>query len=407
MSDGILAGMRVIEASAFVAAPLGSMTLAQMGADVIRIDPPTGGLDYHRWPVTAENVSLFWCGLNKGKRSVTIDIRQPEGRELASALITAPGPDSGLFITNFPARGAFDYEKLRARREDLIQLTITGDRFGGSAVDYTVNPAMGLPYLTGQGDANVAVNHVLPAWDLVTGHMAAVGILAAERHRRSTNDGQHVTLALEDMALAVMGHLGFIAEAQLSSERQRCGNDLYGAFGRDFQTRDGQRIMIVALTAKQWNALCNALDLHERVAEIEQQLGVDLSREGERFHARNEIAIIVAPWIGQRSLAEVAEVFNAHGVCWGQYQTVKKLVEEDPACSVSNPMFSEVDQVGVGRYLTPGLPLQFSTLPRIQPKSAPLLGQHTEEVLVDILGLSGATFGDFVDRGVVGRPAQK
>jgi 2-methylfumaryl-CoA isomerase len=79
---------------------------------------------------------------------------------------------------------------------------------GGSAVDYAVNRRVGLPFLTGKGDANEVVNHVLPAWDLVTGHMAAVGLLAAERHRRLKGVGQHVQLALEDMALAVMGHLG-------------------------------------------------------------------------------------------------------------------------------------------------------------------------------------------------------
>ena len=89
--SGILAGMRVIEGSAFVAAPLGGMTLAQMGAEVIRFDPPGGGLDYHRWPVTRAGHSLFWAGLNKGKRSIVVDFRKPEGQELARQLIGPPG----------------------------------------------------------------------------------------------------------------------------------------------------------------------------------------------------------------------------------------------------------------------------------------------------------------------------
>ncbi|MGE4219278.1 MAG: CoA transferase, partial [Alphaproteobacteria bacterium] len=86
----IIEGMRVVEASAFIAAPFGGMTLAQMGADVIRIDPIGGGLDINRWPVTRDGASLYWAGLNKGKRSVTIDLRSAEGRELAQALATAP-----------------------------------------------------------------------------------------------------------------------------------------------------------------------------------------------------------------------------------------------------------------------------------------------------------------------------
>ena len=180
----MLTGMRVVEASAFVAAPLGGMTLAQLGADVIRIDPLHGGLDYRRWPVTDDNVSLFWCGLNKGKRSVALDLGNEESREIAMALITAPGDDGGNFITNFPPRAWLDHDKLRARRSDLIQLTVKGDRNGGSAVDYTVNAKTGLPYITGSGGENEAVNHVLPAWDLITGHMAAIAMLAADRHRR-------------------------------------------------------------------------------------------------------------------------------------------------------------------------------------------------------------------------------
>jgi 2-methylfumaryl-CoA isomerase len=197
VSDAILADMRVVEAAAFVAAPLGGMTLAQMGADVIRIDPLRGRLDYKRWPVMYDDVSLFWCGLNKSKQSVTLDLGQPEGREIAMALISAPGEDAGILLTDFPACGWLDHDKLKEKHEDLIQLTVQGDRHGGSAVDYTINSRVGIPYITGdeRGAANQeAVNDVLPAWDLVTGQMAAVGLLAAERHRLKTGQCQHVKL---------------------------------------------------------------------------------------------------------------------------------------------------------------------------------------------------------------------
>jgi 2-methylfumaryl-CoA isomerase len=106
------------------------MTLAQMGAEVIRIDLPGGGLDYRRSPVTEENESLFWCGLNKGKRSVCIDFSTAEGRELAMAIITAPGEDAGMLLTNYAPRGWLSHEALRAGRPDLIQLTIQGKRDG-------------------------------------------------------------------------------------------------------------------------------------------------------------------------------------------------------------------------------------------------------------------------------------
>jgi len=400
-SGKILSGMRLIEISAFVAAPLGGMTLGQLGADVIRIDSLDGGLDYRRWPVSEQGASLFWHGLNKSKRSVALDLTSEEGREIAAALISAPGPDAGMLLTNFPARGWLDYEALARRRADLIQLTIMGDRNGGSAVDYTVNPKMGLPYLTGPVDCSGPVNHVLPAWDLITGNMAAAGLLAAERHRQRTGQGQHVKLALEDVALAVMGHLGFIAEAQLGATRHRYGNHLFGAFGQDFLCADGQRVMVVALTRKQWKALCRAADLDAGVEAINQAQGLDLAKEGDRFLAREDIAELVRPWIAARSFSAVAQTFDSHGVCWGRYQSVSQLVHEDPACSVANPLFSSMVQPGIGTLLTPGTPLQFSKMDQGPAEPAPALGEHTESVLFELLKINQAEYGLMKTRGVV------
>ncbi|MGH3832826.1 MAG: CoA transferase, partial [Pseudonocardiaceae bacterium] len=214
---GILAGMRVVEGSAFVAAPLGGMTLAQLGADVIRFDPIGGGLDAHRWPVTAEGKSLFWAGLNKGKRSIAVELRSPRGKELLTDLITAPGADAGLFLTNFPAVGWLDFSTLSARRPDLIMVNIVGNPDGSSAVDYTVNPAAGFPWNTGPSALSTPVNHLLPAWDAITGTLAATGLLAAERRRRIEGTGQFVRLALSDVAFAMAGHLGNIAEVQINN----------------------------------------------------------------------------------------------------------------------------------------------------------------------------------------------
>jgi 2-methylfumaryl-CoA isomerase len=401
-ADGILSGMRVVEAAAFVAAPLGGMTLAQMGADVIRIDTLGGGLDHRRWPVAPDGTSLFWCGLNKSKRSVALDLSSGEGREIAMALVCAPGDDAGLFITNFPPRGWLDHDRLRQRRADLIQLTLQGDRQGGAAVDYTVNASVGVPFITGPADSEEPVNHVLPAWDVVTGQMVATGLLAAERHRRRTGEGQHVKLALEDVALAVMGHLGFLAEAQLGQVRERHGNELFGAFGRDFVCADGERVMVVGLTLKQWRALCEAMEITAAAAQLGERLQLDLSREGDRFRARREIAELVRPWIAARTLAQVAEAFDRHAVCWSRYQSIGQLVRDDASCSPANPMFNTIQQPGVGPLLAPGLPLDFGGVPRRPAGPAPVLGQHTEEVLTQLLGMDAAQYGRLHDRGVVG-----
>jgi 2-methylfumaryl-CoA isomerase len=399
---GILEGMRIVEGSAFVAAPLGGMAMAQLGADVIRFDPIGGGLDRKRWPVTEDGHSLFWAGLNKGKRSIQVDLRSDEGRELVQALVTAPGEEAGLFLTNFPARGFLDYEKLSARRPDLIMVNIVGNADGSSAVDYTVNPASGFPWATGPRNLSVPFNHLLPAWDAITGMLATTSLLAAERRRGRTGEGQCVRVALSDVAFWMVANLGKVAEVQINRhERVKDGNYLYGAFGRDFLTKDDRRIMIVALTLRQWRNLVAATGLGEAFDTIAKLMDVDLEEEGGRYAAREVIGATLKPWVLTRTLEEVRAIFDSHDVSWGPYQTFTQLVEEDPRVSAQSGLFEEVEQPGIGAYMMPGSPLDFSAAERLSPRRAPLLGEHTEEILGGVLGLSDTEIGRLSDRRVV------
>jgi 2-methylfumaryl-CoA isomerase len=403
---GILNGLRVVEGSAFVAAPLGGMTLAQLGADVIRFDPIGGGLDHRRWPVTAQGDSMFWAGLNKGKRSIAVDIRQPRGQELLTRLICAPGADAGVFSTNFPARGWLSYDRLAAQRADLVMVNLLGRRDGGSEVDYTVNPQLGFPALTGASDRSEPVNHVFPAWDAITGNMIATAVLAALRHRDRSGEGQLVTLALKDVGLAMLGHMGMIAEVMVGDvDRPRYGNYLYGAFGRDFLTRDGQRAMVVGLTDLQWRCLLAATELGDAVTALGARLGLDLTSEGDRFRAREALALLFEPWFAARTLAEVSARFETHRVTWGPYRTVREALAQDPDLSVAHPMFTLLDQPGIGRSLAPASPLDFSKVARLPAAPAPRLGQHTDEILLGLLGLSATELGSLHDAGIVAGPS--
>ncbi|MCP5030062.1 MAG: 2-methylfumaryl-CoA isomerase [Actinomycetia bacterium] len=403
----VLEGLRVVEGSAFVAAPLGGMTLAQLGADVIRFDAIGGGLDYQRWPVTSEGVSLFWAGLNKAKRSIQADLRSPEGRELVTAVIAAPGPEAGIFLSNFPERGWLGYDALKKHRDDLIYVNIIGNPDESTAVDYTVNPSSGFAYATGPSGSANPTNHVLPAWDTATGLTAALGLLAAERFRARTGEGQLVKLSLTDVAFAMVANLGYLAQAQLTrEERVSVGNDLYGAFGRDFPTADGRRVMVVAISLRQWQNLCDAAEISDHLPAIEQALGVDLTKEGDRFKARDAVSAFIAPFIARNTLEELREIFDGHDVCWGPYQTFTQLVDEDPRCSTDNPMFAMIDQPAIGRVLVPRTPLAYSEIDRNPPAPAPKLGEHTDEVLADVLGMTSHEIGLLHDKGVVAGPAE-
>lgn len=402
----MLAGLRVVEGSAFVAAPSGGMHLALLGADVIRFDPIGGGIDYTRWPLTPSGTSLYWTALNKGKRSIQLDVRSPEGRELAQALICAPGPDRGVFLTNFPARGWLDYQTLRDRRPDLIMMAITGSPDGTTAVDYTVNAAVGYPSATGPATTSEPVNHVLPAWDVICGQQAALGIVAAERHRNRTGSGQLVTLALSDVAMSTVANLGHVAEAEiLGEQRPRIGNALYGAFGRDFVTADGQRFIVIAISPKQWSSMLKATGIGDQVTDLADELGVDFGDEGARFDHRERLFALVEGFASAHTLAQVGALLDDHGCCWGRYQDFREMVAGDPRCSTANPMFERVDQPGVGNVLSAGSPLRFAAAAELPVPAAPVLGAHTEEILAEVLGLNTVEIASLFDRKLVAGPA--
>lgn len=401
---GMLDGVRVIEHVAFVAAPLAGLTLAQMGADVVRVDPIGGAQDLYRWPVTEGGTSLYWAGLNKGKRSVALDLRRKEGRAILHALATAPGADAGIYSTNLGLRGDMAFEKLRASRGDVIVASLSGNHDGSIAVDYTVNAAMGLPFMTGPEalDPAVPVNHVFPAWDMGAGFTLANGILAALRWRDRTGEGQLIELALADVGLSMMSNLGFLADAALSGrDRPRFGNHVYGTFGCDFATRDGRRVMLVVVTDRQWAALCDVTGLGAGFAAVEARLSVDLRKEGDRHRAREDVAALVAPWVAARTLDEVAEALNKAGMLWGPYQTTTELLADDPRCSTGNPMFSVLDQPGAGPHLAAGSPLVFGAARRGEARAAPGLGEHTAEVLGERLGYGQGRIAALREEGVI------
>ena len=211
-----------------------------------------------------------------------------------------------------------------------------------------------------------------------------------------------MSIALKDVALAALGHLGMLAEAELGeSDRPRYGNYLYGAFGRDFVTHDARRIMVVGLTRQQWSGLLKATELGTEMAALGTRMGRDLDDEGERFRARREIAAVLDGWISARTLDEIVPLFQEHRVSWGPYRRLRETLASDPDCSTANPMFARIEQPGIGEFLVPGTPFDFGAVPRAHAGRAPLLGEHTDEILLDVLGLTAAEVGRLHDEGIV------
>jgi 2-methylfumaryl-CoA isomerase len=401
----LLKGLRVVEGSAFVAAPTCGLYLAQMGAEVIRFDNIGGGPDFRRWPLAENGSSLYWEGLNKAKKSVAIDLGRPEGREIAQRLAAAPGENGGLFVTNFPVDGFLSYETLKKLRDDLICVRVMGWADGSQGMDYTINSALGLPLMTGPVGDEAPVNHVLAAWDLLTGAYCAFAMVSALLARTRGQGGREIRAPLSDIGAATMANLGFTAETLLSGrQRPRMGNDIFGAFGRDFTTKDGQKLMLLAITPKQWSKALEALGIAAEVAALEAELGVSFATdEGLRFTHRARLYPLFERAFAGRSAAELTPAFDAGGVTWGAYQTLEAALE-DTRLYKDNPVFQAVQHPSGLTYPAPGA---MGTIPqdvRGPVKPAPKLGQHTDEVLAEVLGLSGGEIARLHDQRIVAGP---
>jgi 2-methylfumaryl-CoA isomerase len=316
---------------------------------------------------------------------------------LLQALVRA----TGQFVTNFPVNGFLAHETLAQGRADLITVRVMGWADGSPALDYTVNNAVGYPMLTGPGPE--PVNHVLPAWDLLTGSYAAFALLAALRRRDATGQGGEIRLPLSDVAIGTVANLGGIAEVMdTGTDRPRLGNTVFGLFGRDFTTRDGKRTMIVVVTHRQWGNLITALGLGEAIARVEAARGVSFAHDdGLRFTHRDALFPLFEAAIGARDHTDLAAAFDAGGIVHSAYGTMADAVR-DPRLVTQNPIFGTADDPSGTSYPAAGA---FATLPgdeRGPPLPAPRNGQHSEQVLAERLGLSSGEIGRLFDAGVVG-----
>ncbi len=407
----LLTDLSIIEVSSFVASPTAGLYCAQMGAEVIRVDHVAGGLDYDRFMLTSEGRSLSWENLNRAKKSVALDLRSGEGRELCVELASR----TGQCITNLPEQSFLSHAAMEARRPEngdaMISLRIMGWHDGRQAMDFTVNAASGYPLMTGPEDwpegldAATAppINQVMPAWDFITGAYSAFALLAALRHRDATAEGAEVRVPLGDVAIGTLANSGAMAEMLYrGADRERLGNAIWGAFGRDFRSRDGVRFMVAALTPKQWDGLIAAFDLAAPIGVLEAELGVQFADGDEpRFTHRHRLFDLFERTIAAHDYAALEGMMKAHGCTYERYRTAHEAAT-DPVLVADNPLFgpSPANPSGFEYPAT----RSFANLPGRapgDPAPAPYLGEHSEEVLAERLGLSSGAIGKLVDAGTV------
>jgi 2-methylfumaryl-CoA isomerase len=303
-------------------------------------------------------------------------------------------------VTNAACLAWLAYERLAQMRPDVIHVQLLGRGDGSTGVDYTVNAAIGFPLVTGPADHGGPVNHVLPAWDVCCGLYAALTVTAAVRHRDRSGRGLRISLALEDVALAIAGTLGLLTEPQVNgTQRERLGNAIYGQYGQDFTSSDGMRFMVVTLTRRHFRDLVEVSQTGPAIAGLADALGVDFDEEGERFRYRDVLSGLFATWFTDHTADEIADALSGTTVLFERYRTFGEVADDERV--TKNPLFSRLSQPGVGEYFAPGLPAE---LDGVHPPGAPApaLGQDTAELLAEKLGLNPDEITRLVSAGTVG-----
>jgi len=397
-----LNGLSIIEVSSFVASPTVGLYCGQFGAEVIRVDHKEGGLDYDRYMLAGNGRSLSWENLNRTKKSVALDLRSAEGRELCVELARA----TGQCVTNLPEKSFLSHAAMAEGRDDMISLRIMGWHDGRQAMDFTVNAAAGYPMMTGPAEWDPAtappVNQIMPAWDFLTGAYCAFTLLAALRHREATGEGAEIRVPLGDVALGTLANSGTMAEMLLrGGDRERLGNAIWGALGRDLQSRDGVRFMVAALTPKQWDGLIEAFGVADEIAALEAELGVRFA-DGDtpRFKHRERLFELFQSVAGRQDYDTLARQLAAAGTTFEHYRTPFEAAR-DPVLVDDNPLFgTTTDNPSGFAYPAARTFANVAGKRRGDPIRAPYLGEHTEAVLAERLGLSSGQIGALVDKGI-------
>ena len=390
---GPLAGLRVIDLSTVLAGPYATMLLADLGADVVKVEPPEGDTTRGWGPPwvgdegAGTRTAAYYLAVNRNKRSIRIDLRRPAGAEILRRLLI----DADVLIENFRpgslARLGFDDEAMRALNPDLVHLAITGYGPDGPAADrpgydFVIQAVGGLMSITGDADAEgghptkvgVAIS------DVVAGLFATIGILAVLLARRDggPGSGQRVDVSLLAATLAVLVNQAQNAFATGESPGRRGNAHPNIVPYESFATSDGEIVVAVG-SARQWPRFCVAIGA-EALADDPR-----FASNGDRVTAHAELRPLIADRLATRPTAEWLEVLAAADIPCGPITDILTAFASPEAAARS--MLVEVEHPAFGVLRQAGIPIEFGHTPGAVLTAPPLLGEHTDEVLTE-LGLA-------------------
>jgi len=403
-----LQGVRVLDLSRILAGPFAGQTLADLGAEVVKVERPGAGDDTRSWgPPFVESVdgsdykdAAYFLSTNRGKRSVTIDFTQPEGADLVLKLASSVD----ILIENFKTNGlrkyGLDYEGVRAVNPRIIYCSITGFGYSGPyrdrvGYDFLIQGMSGLMSITGESDeqpGGAPMKVGVAVSDLFTGLYAVTGILAALRHRDATGVGQHIDMALLDSQIGVLANqaLNFMTTGNPPG---RLGNAHPNIVPYQvFACSDGHIILAVG-NDTQFRKFCTVAGVPDWPDDAR------FSNNAARVQNRDDMVALITPVIKTRTQGDWVESLQAAGVPCGPINDIAQMFDNEQvrargmAVDIEHPKFGSVPSVRC--------PIRFSETPVEFDRAPPVLGADVDEVLQTWAGIDAERIGELRESGVL------
>ncbi len=397
---GPLTGIRILDVSTIIAGPWAATLLADLGAEVLKVELPGAGDGLRAMPPHKDGAPLWWKLCNRNKRGITLDLRKPPGMALFERLL--PGRD--VLVENFRPgtldRWGLPMPRIRALAPRTVVLRVTGfgqtgpyrDRPGFARVFEAMSGFLGLTGEPGRPPLHAG----FPIADAVGGLFGAMGILAALRHRDAHPDepAQEIDLSMLEAMWRVLDFLP-VEYDQLGVVRERSGNNSqYAGPSNVYRTRDGRWVTIPASTQAVFERLCAALDLPALPADPR------FATNPDRVRHRAALDALIGGAVGARDYAALAPLLEAHGVAFAPVQSVADIFA-DPHMRARGAIVRVEDAELGGPVAMQAVVPRFSATPGAVHRTGPGLGEHNREVLCGELGLSEAELERLRAEGVV------
>ncbi len=381
--QGPLQGIRVLDFTRVLAGPSAALALADLGAEVIKIEPPGSGDETRTFPPFRDGQSHYYLSINRGKKSIVIDLKSDAGLALAQDLASK----SDILIENYRPgvmdRLGLGYEALAAINPGLIYCSISGFGLTGPLRDRPSFDIV-LQALSGALSVNGEPDHLptklgIPMGDLVGGVNGPIGILAALHERNQTGKGRLIDVSLMDGMIGLLGYLAQLAffngEDPQPQGSQHPNLVPYGAF----PAKDGS-IIVACLTNSFWDRICEAIGQPQLITDTR------FDAIEKRRNARNTVNEIISTFTREKSVEELTEIFTEHQVPNAPILGILDALSQPQA--VARQLVVETEHKTLGKIPIVNRPIKFPGSEQPIPQAPPVLGQHTDEILTEVLGLT-------------------